>query len=130
MERLKIILDSFENALKSLEDISNEPFTIIVRDATIQRFEYTFEVMWKSVKIFLREREGLDCYSPKACFRELQSVRKITITDTETLLEMADMRNLTSHTYIEQVAQDIYQRVNSLYLNVIKRVFEEIRKNL
>ncbi|HQO39906.1 MAG TPA: nucleotidyltransferase substrate binding protein [Spirochaetota bacterium] len=56
MERLKIILDSFENALKSLEDISNEPFTIIVRDATIQRFEYTFEVMWKSVKIFFTRK--------------------------------------------------------------------------
>jgi len=53
MENLKI--KNFGNALKTLEDILKEKKSGIVRDATIQRFEYTFEAMWKALnflKIF------------------------------------------------------------------------------
>ena len=51
MEKLKI--DGFGLALKSLENILNEKENVIVRDATIQRFEYTCEAMWKALKLYL-----------------------------------------------------------------------------
>ncbi len=51
MEKLKI--DSFGRALTSLEEILKEKENTIVRDATIQRFEYTFEAMWKALKFYL-----------------------------------------------------------------------------
>ncbi|HOO73626.1 MAG TPA: HI0074 family nucleotidyltransferase substrate-binding subunit [Spirochaetota bacterium] len=128
MERLKTSVELFEKALVSLEEISNERFTVIIRDATIQRFEYTFEAMWKCLKIYLRAVEGIECNSPKGCFREYQSVLNSDVADTEILLEMTDMRNLTSHTYIEQVAQDIYQRILSSYIAVMRRVLLRIQK--
>ena len=36
-------------ALESLECILGEPVTVVVRDATIQRFKYTSEAVWKAV---------------------------------------------------------------------------------
>ena len=129
MERLKISLELFEKALVSLEEISCEPFTIIIRDATIQRFEYTFEAMWKCIKIYLRAVEGIECNSPKRCFREFQSVSDSDVADTEILLEMTDMRNLTSHTYIEQIAQDIYHRILASYIVVMRRVLLKIQES-
>jgi len=42
MERLRLKYQDAFNALKTLEDILKEPFSMIIRDATIQRFEYTF----------------------------------------------------------------------------------------
>jgi len=45
----------------------------IVRDASIQRFEYTFEALWKAAQTFLKQNEGVEAGSPKsavrACFR-------------------------------------------------------------
>ena len=79
-----------------------------MRDAAIQRFEYTFEAFWKFIKDYLRGKEGIVCNSPKSCFRELFSVGVITEEDTIKLLEMTDDRNMTSHTYKEKVAQIIY----------------------
>ncbi len=44
MEKLKRKIAQTECVLKTLDEVLNEPFSIIVRDTTIQRFEYTFEV--------------------------------------------------------------------------------------
>ena len=94
----------------------DEKYSIIVRDATIQRFEYTFEAFWKFVKEFLREREGIVCNSPKKCFRELFSIGEVIEEEEATkLLEMVDDRNMTSHTYKEEVAQILFSKINGYY---------------
>jgi len=41
----------------------------IVRDAAIQRFEYTFEAVWQAMQLFLREEEGFEIGSPKGAIR-------------------------------------------------------------
>ena len=51
MEKLNSKYKDAKRAIETLQDIIKEPFSIIIRDATIQRFEYTFEALWK----FLRE---------------------------------------------------------------------------
>lgn len=43
-------LKTTEQALATLESALAEPFTIIVRDAIIQRFECTFELAWKLLR--------------------------------------------------------------------------------
>lgn len=43
MEKLARRIKEAENALDTLREVLREPYTVIVRDATIQRFEYTFE---------------------------------------------------------------------------------------
>jgi nucleotidyltransferase substrate binding protein (TIGR01987 family) len=71
MEKLKQCKESCVKALATLKEIltCTQPDKI-VRDATIQRFEYTFETTWKLLKAFLFEVEGIDANSPKSCFRE------------------------------------------------------------
>lgn len=46
----KLVLTSLEDALKTLEDILQKPKDDIVRDATIQRFEYTYELARKMIR--------------------------------------------------------------------------------
>lgn len=74
MERLTLKYKDTLHALNTLNEILRQPFSIIVRDATIQRFEYTFEALWKYIKEYLKEREGIIANSPKSCFRELFSL--------------------------------------------------------
>ena len=45
--------------------------TDIIRDATIKRFEYCFELGWKSAKILLDKKFGVEVFSPKEVFRAL-----------------------------------------------------------
>ena len=124
MERLKVRYEDAQRAIGTLKEIMQQPFSIIIRDAAIQRFEYTFEAFWKYIKDYLRVKEGLVCNSPKSCFRELFSVGVITEDETVKLLEMTDDRNMTSHTYKEKVAQIIYGRLqeySKLMAEITKR---------
>ena len=66
MERLSLRQRDALRALKTLDDILKERFSIIVRDTTIQRFEYTFEALWKFLREYLKEREGIVVRPAKA----------------------------------------------------------------
>lgn len=50
MERIELKYKDALRALNTLKEIAKEPFSVIVRDAAIQRFEYTFEAFWKFVR--------------------------------------------------------------------------------
>ncbi|OOP56939.1 MAG: nucleotidyltransferase [Candidatus Brocadia carolinensis] len=111
MERLVLRYKDALRALHTLGEILQQPFSVIVRDATIQRFEYTFEALWKFLKEYPKEREGIISHSPKACFREIFSLGIINEEETVKFLEMTDRRNDTSHTYKEEVAQIIFSKI-------------------
>ena len=85
----------------------------VVRDAAIQRFEYTFEAIWKAAQLFLREKEGLEQGSPKGVMRACLQVGLLTEDQVRLALEMADDRNLTVHTYNEELARKIFSRLIS-----------------
>ncbi len=124
MERLDTRFQDANRAIGTLVEILEEPFSIIVRDAAIQRFEYTFEALWKFVKEYLRSKEGITCNSPKSCFREIFSIGLLNEDETIMLLEMTDDRNMTSHTYKEEVSRIIFdklERYTQLLENLIGR---------
>ncbi len=115
METLKLRIETTEKALKTLKAITEEPYSVIVRDAAIQRFEYTSETFWKVVKGYLDVQEGIVCNSPKSCFKEAFKVGLLSEEETVKILEMVDDRNLTSHTYHEEVAEEIYRRTKDYW---------------
>jgi len=125
MEKLTIIAEDTKNALGTLKEITETSYTVIVRDATIQRFEYSFEIFWKFLKEHLRVKEGIICNSPKSCFREAFNVKLLTEDETVTALEMTDDRNLTAHTYHEEVAEEIYRKIKSYY-TLMDKVFRNL----
>ena len=129
MEKLMERLHSCLRALATLDEAVNMPFSVIVRDASIQRFEYSFESLWKLLKAHLEQHEGIRCHSPKRCFREALQVGLLSIDETETCLVMTDDRNLTSHTYIEVIAEAIYRKLPS-YLAVMRTLAANIQAHI
>lgn len=126
MERIGIKYRELSRALKTLEEILKEPYSVIVRDATIHRFEYTFEAFWKFIKEFLRVEHGIVCNSPKGCFRELFAIGLISEEDTIVFLEMTDSRNDTVHTYREETANLIYSKIERYFI-YMKKVSEKLK---
>lgn len=125
MERLGLKYADASKALNTLRDILREPFSIIVRDAAIQRFEYTFEAFWKFIREYLKEKEGIIANSPKSCFKEMFSLGFTSEDETVGLQEMADRRNETSHTYKEEVAGAIYEKLKE-YALLMEKVFRKL----
>ena len=86
-------------------------------DATIQRFEFCFELAWKLIKAVL-EYEGIEVNSPRSCIRE--GWKQGLISDAEAWLEMMEKRNLSLHTYDENVAREIYHDVKEWYAALLE----------
>jgi len=119
-------LSDFQSALerlneaytKTIEYREKEEYTFF-RDSTIQRFEFTLEIAWKSIKAFLLEYDGLECRSPKACMREFLSAGYIDHVAVGELLSMIDDRNLATHTYHEALADEIFSHIEE-YLVILQ----------
>ena len=71
MLRSQIKLEKFEKSSESLKAIYLQPIdsSRIHIDTTIQRFEFTFELVWKFLKNYLQDR-GLNLYYPKEILKE------------------------------------------------------------
>ncbi|MDF1683489.1 MAG: HI0074 family nucleotidyltransferase substrate-binding subunit [Legionellaceae bacterium] len=128
MERLRERVKIAERALKTFAELTpiNEP-TQIERDAMIQRFEYSFEAIWKAVKRYLYVVEGLEANSPKSTIRASFDIMLLNEEQAKQAMVMADDRNLTSHTYNEGLADELltrmqeHENVLTLWLSEIKR---------
>lgn len=118
------ILSSFEPALRRLEEALSQPKTEWVRDASIHRFEFTFELAWKAAKRFA-EREGIVCVSPRQTFRE--AFKLGWIADDKIRLDMLEDRNRTTHTYKEEVAEAIYSRLPE-YTRYLRHLLESLKR--
>ena len=68
--------------------------------------------MWKAVQRFLLVMEGSQAGSPKACVRLARDSGLLGDEETERALAMVDDRNLTVHTYNEELALAIYERLD------------------
>ena len=133
---LKKIISDYERALNRLEAAFNKATEFRNKElyeffivCTIQRFEFSVELMWKLIKRFLEENEGISCRSPKSCIREFFSAGYLSQDETLTLLKMVDDRNRTSHTYHEEIAEEIFKNIG-LYLPLLKKVKEIILKSV
>lgn len=102
--------DVRESAARLAEAVA-APKSELVRDATIQRFEFTFEVVWKTLKLYL-ERQGYECGGPRPTLKKAFSEKLIpTPEEADVWLQMLDDRNLTTHAYDEALANRIYDNI-------------------
>jgi nucleotidyltransferase substrate binding protein (TIGR01987 family) len=112
MERLKERIAMATRAVLRLQEAVQLPNpSDLERDAIIQRFEFTFEAVWKAAQAYLHTVEGMDVASPKGVIRACREVGLFDETAAVLALKMADDRNLTVHTYNEPLAVAIYGRI-------------------
>lgn len=108
-------LSDLSNALDRLQEILSEPITknSYVLDATIHRFEFCYELCWKTFKHLLAYDGQVDINSPREAFK--QAYKRNWINDEELWLDMINDRNLTSHTYRQPTALEVYEDIKIFY---------------
>jgi nucleotidyltransferase substrate binding protein (TIGR01987 family) len=92
--------------------------SIILRDAMIQRFEYSTQAFWKYLKAYLSIEHNLSANSPKEVIRTGLKAKLYSEEISTGLLQMLDDRNLTSHTYGEKLAETISGRIPTYSKNM------------
>lgn len=94
--------EEFFKAVKRFEEACLQPKDDFLRDSVIQRFEFCVELAWKTSKKVM----GTATSAPKDVIREM--AQSSYIQDVEIWLQAIDMRNLSSHTYKEALAEKVY----------------------
>ncbi len=90
---------NFEKAFLLLSDaLENSPGSKLEKEGVIQRFEYTFELAWKTMKDYLNFG-GITSHLPRDVIKE--AFAHNLIDNGQIWIEMLESRNILSHTYDE-----------------------------
>lgn len=128
-ERLFEKLNDYKRACARLNEatkiqIEND----IVYDGVIQRFEFTFELSWKLMKMFLEYTGITEMKSPRTTIREAFTYG--LIEDGEQWIDMMVDRNKTSHLYDEEEAKLIYEKVKSNYSHLLCSLCNKLEEEM
>jgi len=132
-------LTSFSNAILSLEsafklytkikDTSTPAESELLRDGVIQRFEYTFELAWKSLRRYFRMYafESIETMTNRQVFRKAAELG--LITNVEAWFEYLLDRNQTSHVYDDEIAKDVFESIRP-FITDVKILLQNLQNNL
>lgn len=126
MTKFESQMINFEKALNRLKEALAAEKNDLIRDSAIQRFEFTLDLAWKTLKTYLEEYQGVRCVSPKECLRE--GFQNGIIENDPFWLELVDLRNETVHTYKEEVAERVYgslPRAVGYFETLLKKISEK-----
>lgn len=119
---MSVTIDHYKNAVDSLRKALEAELNDLSRDATIQRFEFCIELAWKSAKKVMGSATG----APKMVIREM--AQSGFITDPKIWLEAIEKRNLSVHTYNEDLAKEVYDFAKS-FLIELENLIEKLENS-
>jgi nucleotidyltransferase substrate binding protein (TIGR01987 family) len=129
----RIDFTSFESALgslkKAVDRATGAPDDEEVRDAVIQRFEYTFELAWKMIKRQLEVESAIPSEIDTLSFRSLmrEAAEKGMIQSFEPWMVYREQRNITSHTYSQEKAESVFETAKK-FLPVAQKLLSNLRE--
>lgn len=126
--RWKQRFSNYEKAFKQLSEAINsydENSLDIIKEGTIQRFEFTHELAWNVMKDFLTEDGIQDLFGSKSTTRE--AFNKNLIENGDQWMEMIKSRNLSVHTYHENILEEEYHKVKDIYFPLFVQFHEKMK---
>lgn len=122
MKKVENQYQNFQKALRKLQEFVSAPITQEREEAgVIQAFEFTFEQCWKYFQKKAQE-QGEIVPGPKLSLEIAMRYDWIHSSDESHWLQMLVDRNLSSHTYKEEVAHAVFTRIVSCYLKLFASV--------
>ena len=127
--QLQLKLQDYQRAMKRLRVAVNSKTDAngIYLDATIQRFEFCFELAWKLMKAML-DYESIEVSSPRGSIRE--GSKQSMIDSAEDWLYMLEQRNICPHAYSESIAWDIYEKICNKYIDLLTAFEQKATKRI
>lgn len=118
---------NFKKAFAQLEKfIAEEDLNELEAQGLIKAFEYTYELSWKTLQDLLIDKGYKDILGPKPVIE--QSFQDGYIKNGEAWMRMHICRNLTSHTYNQETADEIVEQIIDEYYDLFKELKETLEK--
>ena len=99
--------------------------SIVEKAGGIQFFEIAFELSWKLMKDYL-EFLGYEVNSPRMAIKQSFSIN--LLEEGGVWLDALMDRNLTVHTYDENIANDVYQKIKNDYFLLLQALHNKFRE--
>ena len=125
--RWKQRFNNFEKAFNLLKSVFEEreinELSLLEQEGVIQRFEYTYELAWKTLKDYLEYNGSLNNIdiSPRNIFKEAYSAN--IIKNQDDFIDMMLSRNLLSHTYDFIKFKEIIIKIENHYLKILNELY-------
>ncbi|MBU6197462.1 MAG: HI0074 family nucleotidyltransferase substrate-binding subunit [Cyanobacteria bacterium REEB446] len=130
---MKLDLSSLKKAINALNHALNEyeknP-SEFVKDSCIQRFEFTYELSHKFIKRYLEITEANRDEIDEMSFQQLirrATERGLLLSDWESWRKYKDSRNKTSHTYDEEIADEVFEAIPD-FLKEAEYLYERLEE--
>lgn len=128
LTRCRQRFSNYEKSLKHLElTVEKESLNNIEKAGLIQFFEVTFELAWKVMKDYLNA-EGYDVKSPRESIKTAFIYE--LIRDGALWLEALEKRNLASHTYDDQILNELEDLILHKYYPMMDAFKEAMQQKL
>lgn len=126
MKRFKERKADYHKAVIKLQEALNEQETEIIIDGVLHRFEFTFELAWKTMKDYM-EYNGIieNTGSPREVLKTAFS--NGLIEDGEIWINMMLDRNSLSHLYDEETSRKIYKNIKEKYIILIEKLNKKLQ---
>lgn len=107
----------------AIDDKTIDQLSDLEQEGVIQRFEYTYELAWKTMKDYLEESGIIfEEVTPRNVIKEAFAAK--IITDGQVWIDMLLHRNILSHTYDSQVFKSVLEAVAAQYLPAFDHLHE------
>lgn len=127
--RWKQRFNNFESAYNQLKSATEriEELDDLSKEGLVQRFEYTFELAWKTIKDFLESKGEPETYQRDIIKKAFQLE---IINNGELWLEMLEKRNLMAHTYNQATFEAVVNLIHKEYFPEISKLIEFFQSEL
>ena len=107
----------------ALEERGLEQMSELEKEGLIQRFEYSYELAWKTMKDYLEEQGTIiNPVTPRNVIKEAFSAQIIAVG--QVWVDMMLHRNLLAHTYDFSKFKEVLDAVVERYLNAQEQLHE------
>jgi nucleotidyltransferase substrate binding protein (TIGR01987 family) len=128
--RWKQRLENFERAFLLLQEAFKKDtaeMSDLEKEGVIQRFEYTFELAWQTLKDYLiYSGVAFDQITPRSVIKQAFAAK--IIKDGQTWMDMLEQRNLMSHTYDSRIFEAVFSNISQHYLVALEQVFTWLKE--
>lgn len=120
--RWKQRFQNFERAVLLLESGITEAKSDLEKQGVIQRFEFAFELGWKTLKDYLLfTGVALEETTPRETIKK--AFRANILNNADLWIEMLDARNMLSHTYDKETFEKSIALIHSKYGAAVKETY-------
>jgi hypothetical protein len=117
----KVARDTHHAIHRDISNIADEEILDTLKNGQLHKFEYTLELIWKTLKSFLKEEKGIVVQGSKDTFREIAPFIELSPDTVSDILKIIDDRNSLANEYEDFIMSNIYPKLKN-HLDLLVKV--------